>query len=84
MAITGLKLHSPMVVNETENFTATAILTQGEMFKLEDTVMIAVSAAAIGDSIGVLTKAPSITFPCEAAGSGDYAQGAKVYFDAAT
>ena len=55
--------------------------TQGQMIKSEDLVGVVLTKADVGEDTTLLYNSPSITVPCEAATTGDYGVGTKVYFD---
>lgn len=80
MAITGFRLHSPL--SECRLLTNTgSIRTANQMAAVGDTVGVFVEAATATENVAFLYSAPKITLPCVTATTGDYAQGAKVYFD---
>ncbi len=61
-----------------------AAITAGDMAKIEDTVgvyPVALLTADIGDDVAFIYKAEKIIVPCAVMTSGNYAVGAKVYFD---
>ena len=88
MAETNFKLRSstfndPYAVLE---FTAATTYTAGDMIKLEDTVGVIVGTVSSGSQAVLVYQAAKIIVPCAAVTSGnlaDYAEGCKVYFDAA-
>lgn len=66
--------------------TAAEAYTAGQMVKIEDTVGVMVSAAAIGSQAVLVYWAAQIVVPCVEITSGNlssFAEGCKVYFDAA-
>jgi len=55
--------------------------TAGQMVKLEDTYGVIVSDADSGDLVAVAYKIERIELPCNAASTGEFALGEKVYID---
>jgi hypothetical protein len=83
MAATLWKCHTSTDHIRTMKRTATSTRVAGDMFKLEDTVVIATEAIAIAAIGSLCYKSAWQTVPCAVVASGAYLQGSKVYFDAA-
>lgn len=95
MAIYGVKINCSMLkVQSFKTLVPSAGYTGGQMLKINDTIGIIIpplgvsgggsAAPAIdaGENCAFAYRAPIVTVPCEAATTGSYLPGAKVYFNA--
>ena len=57
--------------------------TQGELTMVENTVGVICTEVDIDDNVAMIYESPSITVPCEAAATGGFAVGDKVYYNGA-